>query len=104
MLRHIFLLKHPKPASEINDSWNSATKATDLAAISPLCDAVIAAHPLAPNYGDLWGYTGANGANENLKEVILAANFLLTLQQVVKIYSTFTIALGTKMLPKCKEI
>jgi starch-binding outer membrane protein, SusD/RagB family len=62
-------------ASEINDSWNSATKAADLAAIGPLCDGVIAAHPLAPNYGDLWRYTGPNSANENLKEVILSAQF-----------------------------
>ncbi|HRG83335.1 MAG TPA: RagB/SusD family nutrient uptake outer membrane protein, partial [Chitinophagaceae bacterium] len=62
-------------ASEINDSWNSTTKATDLAAIGPLCDAVIASHPLAPNYGDLWRYTAPNGANENLREVILSAQF-----------------------------
>jgi hypothetical protein len=62
-------------ASEINDSWNSSTKAADLAAIGPLCDAVIANHALAPNYGDLWRYTAPNGANENLKEVILSAQF-----------------------------
>lgn len=62
-------------SSEINDSWNSSTKATDLAAIVPLCDSVIANHPLAPNFGDLWRYTGPNGANENLKELILSAQF-----------------------------
>ncbi|MDB5205099.1 MAG: rane protein, partial [Flavisolibacter sp.] len=62
-------------ASEINDSWNSATKAADLAAITPLCDAVIAAHPLAPNFGDLWRYTAADGANERLSEIILSAQF-----------------------------
>ena len=62
-------------ASEINDSWNSPTKAADLAAISPLCDEVIANHPLAPNFGDLWRYTAPNGANENLKEIILSAQF-----------------------------
>src|SRR5262249_45663477 len=33
-------------ASEINDSWNSSYKATDLAAIVPLCDEVISHHPL----------------------------------------------------------
>jgi hypothetical protein len=62
-------------ASEINDSWNGSTKAADLAAIGPLCDAVIANHALAPNYGDLWRYTGPNGANENLREIILSAQF-----------------------------
>ena len=62
-------------ASEINDSWNSSTKAADLAAIVPLCDEVIANHALAPNYGDLWRYTAPNGANENLREIILSAQF-----------------------------
>jgi hypothetical protein len=62
-------------ASEINDSWNSSTKAADLAAIGPLCDAVIANHALAPNFGDLWRYTAPNSANENLREVILSAQF-----------------------------
>lgn len=62
-------------ASEINDSWNSSTKAADLAAIVPLCDAVIANHPLASNFGDLWKYTGADGANEKLSEIILSAQF-----------------------------
>lgn len=64
-------------SSEINDSWNSSTKAADLAAIGPLCDAVIANHPLAPNYGDLWKYTAVDGANEKLSEVILSAQFTL---------------------------
>jgi starch-binding outer membrane protein, SusD/RagB family len=62
-------------ASEINDSWNSATRAADLAAIAPLCDAVIANHPLATNFADLWNYTAPDGANETLKEIILSAQF-----------------------------
>ncbi|MEO6498613.1 MAG: RagB/SusD family nutrient uptake outer membrane protein [Chitinophagaceae bacterium] len=62
-------------ASEINDSWNGSTKGTDLAAIGPLCDAVIANHPLAPNFGDLWKYTAPESANEKLSEIILAAQF-----------------------------
>ena len=62
-------------ASEINDSWNTSTKATDLAAVVTLCDEVIANHPLAPNFGDLWRYTAPNSANENLREVILSAQF-----------------------------
>jgi len=62
-------------ASEINDSWNSSTKAADLAAIGPLCDAVIANHPLAADFASLWHYTAPDGANEKLPEIILAAQF-----------------------------
>lgn len=72
---HFLAKAYLSRASEINDSWNSSTKAADLAAIVPLCDAVIANHPLAPNYGDLWRYTAPNGANENLRELILSAQF-----------------------------
>ncbi|MBE7171219.1 MAG: RagB/SusD family nutrient uptake outer membrane protein [Williamsia sp.] len=62
-------------ASEINDAWNASTKTADLQAIAPLADAVIANHPLAPNFADLWKYTGPNSANENLNELILSAQF-----------------------------
>jgi len=62
-------------ASEINDSWNSTTKAADLAAAVTLCDEVISHHPLAPNFGDLWRYTAPNSANESLGELILSAQF-----------------------------
>lgn len=62
-------------ASEINDSWNSATKAADLAAIVPLCDEVISHHALTPNFADLWKYTGPDGANEKISELILSAQF-----------------------------
>ena len=72
---HFLAKAYLSRASEINDSWNSATKSADLTAIGPLCDAVIANHPLAPNFGDLWRYTAPNGANENLRELILSAQF-----------------------------
>ena len=62
-------------ASEINSSWNSTFVAADLAAIGPLCDQVIARHPLAANFGSLWNFTGINSANESLPEVILSAQF-----------------------------
>lgn len=62
-------------ASEINSAWNSDTKAADLAAIVPLCDGVIAHHPLASNFASVFNFTGANSANENLPEVILSAQF-----------------------------
>ncbi len=62
-------------ASEINSSWNASTLAADLAAIGPLCDAVIANHPLASNFGSIWNFTGINSANESLPEIILSAQF-----------------------------
>ncbi|MFD0990130.1 RagB/SusD family nutrient uptake outer membrane protein [Mariniflexile jejuense] len=62
-------------ASEINDSWNSATKAADLQKVVTLSDEVIANHPLAPNYVNLWDFKAANGANEKLSELILSADF-----------------------------
>jgi hypothetical protein len=62
-------------ASEINSSWNSDTRDADLAAIVPLCDEVIANHPLAPNFGSLWNFTGINSANESLREIILSSQF-----------------------------
>ena len=62
-------------ASEINDSWNSATKTADLQQVVTLADQVIANHPLAANFAELWNYTGADGANEKLPELILSAQF-----------------------------
>jgi hypothetical protein len=72
---HFLAKAYLSRASEINDSWNSSTKAADLAAIAPLCDAVIGNHPLAPNFGDLWKFTAPESANEKLSEIILAAQF-----------------------------
>lgn len=72
---HFLAKAYLSRASEINDTWNTSSKAADLAAIGPLCDAVIANHALAPNFGDLWRYTAPNSANENLREVILSAQF-----------------------------
>ncbi len=62
-------------ASEINDSWNSATKSADLQQVISLSDEVIARHPLANNYQMLWNYTQPDGANEFLPELILSASF-----------------------------
>jgi len=72
---HFLAKAYLSRASEINNSWNASTKAADLAAIIPLCDGIIANHPLAPNFGDLWKYTAPNSANENLGEIILSAQF-----------------------------
>lgn len=62
-------------ASEINDSWNSATKLTDLQQVVALSDEVISRHPLAANFDNLWNYTVADGVNEKLPELILSAQF-----------------------------
>lgn len=62
-------------ASEINDSWNSATLTADLQQVVTLSDQVIANHPLAANYGNLWDFKAADGANEKLSELILSASF-----------------------------
>ncbi|HET8737680.1 MAG TPA: RagB/SusD family nutrient uptake outer membrane protein [Pricia sp.] len=62
-------------ASEINDDWNSGTKDADLEQVVRLSDEVIANHPLAPNFQDLWDYTEPDGNNEFLPELILSAQF-----------------------------
>lgn len=62
-------------ASEINDSWNSSTKESDLEQVVALSDEVIANHPLANNFQDLWNYTEPDGDNEFLPELILSAQF-----------------------------
>jgi hypothetical protein len=62
-------------ASEINDSWNGATKTADLEKVITLSDQVIARHPLAGNFVNLWNFTGPDGANEKLPEIILASQF-----------------------------
>ena len=40
-----------------------------------LAKEVISHHNLAPDYADLWNYTEPNGANEQLDEILLAAQF-----------------------------
>jgi hypothetical protein len=62
-------------ASEINDSWNAATMTSDLDSVLVLAKQVIADRPLAPDYAALWAYTKPDGANEQLPEVILSAQF-----------------------------
>lgn len=62
-------------ASEINNSWNTDTKQQDLLEAVRLADEVIAKHPLATNYVDLWNYTAVDGANETNRELILSAQF-----------------------------
>jgi hypothetical protein len=72
---HFLAKAYLSRASEINSSWNSDTKAADLAAIGPLCDQVIARHPLTSDFFNLWNFTAQNSANESLPELILSAQF-----------------------------
>ncbi|MEN9907412.1 MAG: hypothetical protein RLZZ540_553 [Bacteroidota bacterium] len=62
-------------ASEINDTWNSSTKTTDLQKVVTLSDEVISHHVLAANFRDLWNYIRPDGPNEFLPEIILSAQF-----------------------------
>ena len=61
--------------SEINDDWNASYKTADLAEIITLTDDVIANHPLATDFSDLFAFTGPDGANEKNPEIIFAAQF-----------------------------
>lgn len=72
---HFLAKAYLSRASEINDSWNTSTKAADLAQVVTLSDEVIARHPLATNFGDLWAYAKTNAPSESLPELILSAQF-----------------------------
>ncbi len=51
---HYLAQAHLWRASEINDGWNGAYKTADLDAVIKYADEVIAAHPLAKDYNDLF--------------------------------------------------
>lgn len=61
-------------ASERNNDWNGAY-GNDLDKCLEYAKEVISHHELAKNYSDLWRYTGPDGDNENLSEIILSAQF-----------------------------
>lgn len=72
---HYLAKAHLWRASEINDSWNSATKASDLAKVITYADEVIAAHPLTANYEDLFGnfMTYDTDITETNSEIVLSS-------------------------------
>ena len=72
---HYLAKAHLWRASELNDSWNSSYKSEDLAAVIKYADEVIAAHPLTPNYEDLYGnFTGYDTSiTETNSEIVLAS-------------------------------
>jgi hypothetical protein len=72
---HFLAKSHLARASELYNSWNSAYEKDDLDAVIKYGEEVVAAHPLCDDYVELWDYKQANGANEAVSEVVLAAQF-----------------------------
>lgn len=72
---HFLAKAYLSRASEINDAWNGSSKDADLQQVVTLSEEVIANHPLAQNFGDLWAYNMPDGTNEFLPELILSAQF-----------------------------
>lgn len=72
---HFLAKAHLYRASELHDGWNAQYKDADLEAVIKYGKEVIAAHPLCQNFQELWDYTEPNGANEQVSEVVLAAQF-----------------------------
>ncbi|PTN08166.1 RagB/SusD family nutrient uptake outer membrane protein [Mangrovibacterium marinum] len=72
---HFLAKAHLTRASEINDDWNSSYVDADLTAVIKYAKEVVAAHPLATDYADLWDYQYANSDNETNSEIVLAAQF-----------------------------
>lgn len=72
---HFLAKAHLFRASELYSGWNSEYVESDLDAVIVYGEEVLAAHPLTDNYAELWDFKEPNGANENVSEIILAAQF-----------------------------
>ena len=72
---HFLAKAHLFRASELYSGWNTSYVASDLDAVIRYGKEVIAAHPLCANFAELWDFKQANGANEKVAEVVLAAQF-----------------------------
>ncbi|WP_278985387.1 RagB/SusD family nutrient uptake outer membrane protein, partial [Segatella bryantii] len=72
---HFLAKAHLFRASELYNSWNSNYKEADLQAVIKYGKEVIDAHPLCNDFVELWDYKAPNGDNENVSEVVLAAQF-----------------------------
>ncbi len=73
---HYLAKAHLWRASEINSGWNSAYVTQDLKDVITYAEEVIAAHPLTPNFEDLFGnFTDYDTAiTETNTEIVLAAS------------------------------
>lgn len=72
---HFLAKAHLFRASELYASWNESYVSDDLDAVIQYAQEVVDAHPLCDDFVSLWDYTAANGANETVSEVVLAAQF-----------------------------
>ncbi len=72
---HYLAKTHLTRASELYSSWNSSYVSADLDAVIKYGTEVVQAHPLCNDYVQLWDYQKANGTNETVSEVVLAAQF-----------------------------
>lgn len=72
---HFLAKTHLFRASELYSDWNSSYINDDLDAVIRYGTEVYQHHPLCTNYVELWDYTAPNGANEQVSEVVLAAQF-----------------------------
>ena len=72
---HYLAQAHLWRASEINDSWNAEYKTADLEAVIKYADEVIAAHPLAADYNDLFNNFTAydSSITETNTEIVLSS-------------------------------
>ena len=72
---HYLAKAHLWRASEINSAWNGSYKDADLAAVIKYADEVIAAHPLAKDYNDLFANFTAydTSITETNTEIVLAS-------------------------------
>lgn len=72
---HYLAKAHLWRASEINDKWNSAYKSKDLEEVIKYADEVIAAHPLAADYNDLFNNFTAydTSITETNSEIVLSS-------------------------------
>lgn len=72
---HFVAKAHLFRASERCSSWNSSYKDNDLEKVISYAKEVVTAHPLCDDYSALWAYTEPNGANEQVSEIVLSAQF-----------------------------
>lgn len=72
---HYLAKMHLTRASELYNGWNSSYVSSDLDETIKYGKEVVAAHPLCTDYVQLWDFQKANGANELVSEVVLAAQF-----------------------------
>lgn len=72
---HFLAKAHLFRASELYNSWNAPYVTADLQKVIDYSREVIAAHPLVPDFAQLWDYTAPNSANERVSEIVLSAQF-----------------------------